>query len=248
MVLSEDVRKSLLITNIISLTNSLLKAAGLEYILLTSQVFPMEKNCGLIQYIPGGQTIEIIDGKSTDLLQSLKRWNNSKPNKPHKQYFNSFLESAAVYYVLGYLLNYGEKIQARITLTKQGQFIFEDISALLGEMPIKKLTVTPSCVIPQVLRDAIDKSNSLGTLSFDEFVQMCCNIYIVLRSHQVLFSTLLSHLYTTKPPISYQFTREEVEKCLKSRFLPMVLTNEAREIFDRSLRYTNNASLISWLL
>jgi phosphatidylinositol kinase/protein kinase (PI-3 family) len=248
MVLSEDVRKSLLISNLISLANLILKDSGLDAQLLTNQVFPMQKTSGLIQYIPG-QMIELTEGKSLDLFQVLKTFHNTKVHQTqsYRQYFNSFLEGAAVYYVLGYLLNYGDKIQTRITVTKQGQFYFEDITSLLGEMPIKKLTLTPSSVIPQALRDAIDRSTSQGTRSFDEFVQMCCKIYIIFRSHQVLFSTLLNLLFTTKPPVSYQFTREEVERCLNSRFLPMVLTNEAREIFDKTLR-SNTATLYQWFL
>jgi len=141
-----------------------------------------------------------------------------------------------------------KKNQTRITVSRKGQFYFEDISSLLGEMPIKKLLLTPTQIIPQSLRDAIDKSQIQHTINFDEFVQICCRIYTALRSHYVLFSTLLSVLFTTKPSISYQFTREEVFRCLNARFLPMLSANQASEIFEKILKSTTTTTLTKWFL
>jgi len=83
----------------------------MNYCLLTNQIFPMKISSGLIEYVPG-QSIELTDGKNYsyyDLFQFLKTQNNTQFNQPHKQFFDTFLESAAVYFVLSYLLNYGEK-------------------------------------------------------------------------------------------------------------------------------------------
>jgi hypothetical protein len=163
------------------------------------------------------------------------------PHNPHQQtisnakFFNLFLESAATYFVLCYLLNYGERNTARVTITRNCEFFWEDMSSILGESKLKKFTPTIP-VIPTAIREAIERGSPLGTYSFEDFLKICGDIYLKLRSHYLLFSNLLKVLFDTKPEIAYQFTPEYVSSCIKARFLPTSPDNIALETFLKVIR------------
>jgi len=229
----EDLWKDQIVMNLIFCSNMILKKVGLLFSLLTYNVLPTGTNSGMLQIVQNSTTFYSIDKNYQDIWHFFRLENYDGQLNP-RQMYTKFLESAAVYSVISFLLNVGDRHLDNIMVTNKGEFFHIDYGFILGEEPtLKKALGSKSPVrIPQKMKDTILGGSLDGQAAYKEFTNTCCKIYLVLRKHYALFMNILSLLHTAQPKIDYQFSMEHVEQELTLRFMPNTSDKEAREIFE----------------
>jgi len=159
--------------NLIFCSNMIQKKEGLPYSLLTYNVLPRGTSSGMLQIVKNSKTFYSIDDKYQDIWHFF-RMENFDGQRTNRETHTKFLETAAVYSVISFLLNVGDRHLDNIMVTSQGEFFHIDYGFILGEEPtFKKALGAKSRVrIPQKMKDTILGSIN-GEEAYKEFTNAC---------------------------------------------------------------------------
>jgi len=100
---------------------------------------------------------------------------------------NNFVVSCAAYCVASYVLGLGDRHNDNLMMTREGHFFHIDFGHILGNFKSKlgiKRERAPFIFTP-AMKEVIDEK-------YDDFVQLCCHCYNILRDNASLLVSLVS--------------------------------------------------------
>eukprot|EP01124_Arcella_intermedia_P019584 TRINITY_DN2690_c0_g1_i1.p1 TRINITY_DN2690_c0_g1~~TRINITY_DN2690_c0_g1_i1.p1 ORF type:complete len:579 (+),score=149.34 TRINITY_DN2690_c0_g1_i1:541-2277(+) len=228
MFKNEDLRKDQLVMNLIQLANIILNKHNLPT-LLTYEILPTASDSGMLQMVDHASTLYDITKNSRTIWNYFiqKNLTHMQPLELHK----TFTNSVAVYSVMSYILDVGDRHLENIMVTHSAQFFHIDYGFILGEEPFWKNAVSSKAPvrITDTMREALIVA--LGESAFEQFIEICCEIFALLRSHHSLFLNMIAHLHSAKPPIQFPFSFEKVQQDLVERFKLNYTDEEAKKLF-----------------
>jgi Phosphatidylinositol 3- and 4-kinase/FYVE zinc finger len=181
----DDIRKDYIVICVIRLMEKILKENGLDINVVTYNVQPTSENDGVIEIVENCETLYSLSEKlNTNIINFLLRNN---PNESVINLRNRFKESCAFYSVVAFLLSISDRNTENLMVTTSGDFLNIDFNQIMGEnfKPLKA-----SCVrITSQMLDALGGENSK---EYEEFKELCGEIYTILRRHVNTFICLLS--------------------------------------------------------
>lgn len=214
---NEGLGTELGIMNIIHIMKNIAeKSLDMDLHVVTYNIQPTEKDCGYIRTVPKCKTLYYIEEKLKISLSNYIKKHN--PDKSSKELTERFVRSTAFYSVVTFLLGIGDRHLDNIMLTENGELFHIDYGFVMGKDP--KPMKTPHMRITDGMLDAIGGYHSE---EYNNFKELCYEIYDTLRKHVNTFVCLLSLLPKqntvgtwTNPPISENRILREIIK----RFAP----------------------------
>ena len=187
----DDIRRDQIIIYVIRLMEKILKDAGMNISLVTYNVQPTSKDEGFIQIVENCKTLyEITEKMNTNIINYLLK------NNPHDSVYNlrnRFMTSCAVYSVIAFLLSISDRNTENLMLTNTGDFFGIDFSFILGTDP--KILRT-SCI--RITPEMLEALGGEKSQEYEEFKELCGQVYDILRRHVNTFVCLLSLIPTFK--------------------------------------------------
>lgn len=220
----EDVRKDIIISNIISLMDIILKKElNLDLNIIAYNVLPINSDCGLIEIVPNSHTLYEIKEKMNFTLQNYILDSNKQDtiNTIRKR----FMKSTAAYCVITYLLGIGDRHLDNIMVTKDGILFHIDYGFILGLDP------KPMAPYMRITDEMVDAIGGINSSHYMEFKEICSIAYNCLRRHCSLFMNYLLLLPESSPPINknkISITKTQLKDEIVKRFLPGQNYTEAK--------------------
>ena len=216
----EDLRTDLLVMNIISLIDEILKEEeNLDLHIIKYNVLPINNEEGFIEIIPNSKTLYDIDKEGFTLQNYIIEKNK---NKPIHTWRSKFTKSCAFYCVISYLLGFGDRHLENIMINDQGILFHIDFTYILGK--------DPKILFPEIriTQDMVDCMGGVESIYYKEFEKLCAIIYNCLRRHFNLFQVLLYMLHHYDPKIKLNYSKDYINKYIVHKFFPNEENKEAR--------------------
>lgn len=231
MYKKDNLRKDQIVMNIIKLIDVILKKEGLDMDIVTYNILPIDKKCGVVEIVDDADTIYFIREKikSSILNYILEKNGDMKIEEVRSR----FIKSTAAYSVITHLLGIGDRHLDNIMVTRDGRLFHIDFGFILGKDPVfnnPNIRITP---------DIIDAMGGLSSVYYKEFTQLSTKIYNCLRKNISIFMNMLLFL----PKISdINLTEDEIRQQLLQRFAPGQNDIEAKFTLVKKMEmdgYTN---------
>lgn len=152
----------------------------------------------------------------------------------YEQRVLNFLISTAAYCVASYVLGLGDRHNDNLMLTKSGHFFHIDFGHILGNFKSKmgvKRERAPF-VFTHAMKEVMETEER-----YESFVDLCCDIYNILREHSVL----LVSLFSLAIPCNLPELREEKDVMwIYEKLLVGATEEEASEHFRKQLEISLN--------
>ena len=218
----EDVRKDMVIMNIIKLMDIVLKEEGLDLHIITYDVKSISADRGIIEMVPDCVTMYTIREKMR--FSILNYIIEKNPNENIDTIRRRFMQSCSAYCVITYLLGIGDRHLDNIMITSDGYMFHVDYGYVLGFDP-KPMTMPQM----RITDDMIDVLGGASSACYHEFKELCNKIYNILRGHVSIFLNLLTLLVEMDPLIDNNtpFTKKILKKEIMDRFIPGETYQEA---------------------
>ena len=236
----DDVRKDQIIINVIRVIEKILKENGIDINIVTYNVQPTSEQDGFIEIVEDCDTLyNITEKQKLTLLNYLMKHN---PDKNVNELRQRFLRSCAVYSVIAFLISFSDSHLDNIMLTQKGDLFYIDYGFVLGQRA-KPINV-PSIRITTGMLEALGGYHSDG---YDEFVELCSEIYDILRRHVNTFIIMLGIIPSfdgdnwTSPNISKSLLHKEIIK----KFCPGETYEEAISHLRTRIDKSTNASSLN---
>ena len=238
----DDIRKDYIIICIIRLMEKILKDNGLDINIVTYNVQPTSENEGFISIVENCETLySISENLKTSIINYLLKHN---PEESVGKLRNRFKNSCAVYSVIAFLLSVSDRNTENLLVTNTGEMFHIDYSYVLGSDPKPLRT---SCIrITNQMLDALGGENSV---EYEEFKELCGNVYDILRRNINTFVCLLSLLPTfkSKSKTSPNLDEDLMFKELIKRFCPGETYDDAvRNLKTRIDNSADNSTLTKY--
>ena len=223
----DDIRKDYIIMCIIRLMEKILKESDLDIDIVTYNVQPTSDKEGFISIVENCETLYAIsENLKTTIINYLLKHN---PDESISNLRKKFKNSCAVYSVIAFLLSISDRNTENLLVTRDSQLFHVDYSYCCGSDPKPLKT---SCIrITDQMLDALGGKNSK---EYEEFKELCGQIYDILRRHINTFVCLLSLMPTFKSNsrTSPLVNEDEMFAELVKRFCP----GESSEIAINNLK------------
>ncbi len=227
---NEDLRKDQVISNIIQLSDFIIKKELGDMNILTYQVRPTGLSSGVIEIVPDCDTIYHIKEREKKSILNYIIENNSEENG-HKVR-ERFTKSCAGYCVLTYLLGVGDRHLENIMVTKNGILFHIDFDFILGN-DAKPFT-TPTMRISPSMVDALGGVNSQNYMEFKVY---CNQIFDCLRRHIDLYVNMLSQL----TDLGLLYEQSMMVELIK-RFIPGESYEQAQQQLGRRIDRSSSSN------
>jgi len=188
----DDIRKDYIVICVIRLMEKILKDNGININVITYNVQPTSENDGFISIVENCETLYSIAEKlNTNIINFLLRNN---PNDSVINLRNRFKESCAFYTVVAFLLSISDRNTENLMITNNGNFFNIDFNQIMGEnnKPLKT-----SCT--RITYQMLDALGGEDSKEYEEFKELCADIYTVLRRNVNTFICLLSLIIKDEP-------------------------------------------------
>lgn len=220
----EDVRKDIIISNIIQLMDIILKKdLNLDLNIISYNVLPINSDCGLIEIVPNAHTLYEIKEELNFSLQNYIL--NSNKQDTINSIRKRFMKSTAAYCVITYLLGIGDRHLDNIMVTNDGVLFHIDYGFILGLDP------KPLAPSMRITREMVDAIGGINSSHYHEFQEICSTAYNCLRRNCNIFMNMLLLLPDASPPINknkISITRKQLKDEIVKRFLPGQNYTEAK--------------------
>lgn len=253
MYKKEDVTQDFVVQNIIRLfKNVLLISLKKDPHIVTYEVLPINKNCGLIEIVKDSVTITDLyaDGRCILSQVARKNVNSSNSSSSSSNDFNDVstddgtkyddtITSLASYCVITYLLSIGDRHTGNIMINDKNEIFHIDYGYILGYEPtVERVIKTPlfGYANIKITYDMIHLIGGTSPACKNKFIDKCCQIFSALRPMCDATIILLSILKNTKSGMTMEYITDTINK----KFLPHKSENEAIEIFKEEL----NSSMV----
>ena len=230
----DDLRQDALILQLLRIMNDLWKKEGLDMQMMIYGCISTGDERGLLEVVLNSSTLGGILLDATDARKEgskagslsrkitaalkalndydvLKQWIWDKvctdvdemelrADEMEKRIQN-FILSTAAYCVASYVLGLGDRHNDNLMITKQARFFHIDFGHILGNFKSKYGVKRERA--PMVFTHAM--KNVMRLDQYETFVDLCCDIYNILRRH----SSLLVSLFTLSIPMNMPELQEE---------------------------------------
>ena len=233
---NDDIRKDLIIMNIIRLIDIILKREeNLDLNIITYGVLPISSTRGFIEIVKNAETLLSINKrKKFSILNFILENNTSKSVDEIREVFT---KSCAAYCILSYILGIGDRHMENIMVKETGEIFHIDFGFILGSDP------KPMAPEIRITDEMIDAMGGMESRYYQHFKDLCAKAFICLRRHISIFQILFSDFSNANPPIDKKFTTEYIEKFINEKFLVGEDMNNAKlylinKISSRTIGYS----------
>lgn len=237
----DDVRKDYIVVCVIRLMEQILKDAGIDVDLVTYSVQPTSNGEGFIEIVPNCETLYGISEKlHTNIINYLMKHN---PDESVKNLRKRFTTSCAIYSVIAFLLSISDRNTENLMLTQKGDLFHIDFGYSIDGNDPKILKTSCIRITTQML-------NALGgteSEEYEQFKEMCGDVYDILRRHVSTFVCLLSLLpaYKTTSKTSPMVDEKAMISEIVKRFCPGESYDEAIRNLKTRIDNSANSSTLS---
>ena len=212
----EDIRKDIIISNIIQLMDSILKKElNMDLNIIHYNVLPINSECGIIEVVPNAKTLYEIKEEMNLTLQNYILNNNNKDTIDSIR--ERFMKSTAAYCVITYLLGIGDRHLDNIMVNNKGILFHIDYGFILGLDP------KPLAPHMRITKEMVDAIGGFNSSHYKKFKEICSVSYNCLRRHCNIFMKILLLLPDASPPINknkISITQGQLKDEIFKRFLP----------------------------
>ena len=208
----DDVRKDLIIMNIIKLIDIILKRdEGLDLYIITYNIVPTSSKTGFIEIVRDAETILGINKrKKFSILNFILEHN---PDKSVDQIRARFTKSCVAYCILSYLLGIGDRHMENIMVKTSGEIFHIDFGFILGADP------KPLAPEIRITDEMVDAMGGYESKHYAQFKELCARSFLCLRRHVGIFRCMFSSFTMANPPIDKKLTKEYIDKFITNKFL-----------------------------
>ena len=208
----DDVRKDLVVMNIIRLVDIILKREeNLDLHIITYQILPISSEAGFIEIVPDAETLLGINTrKGFSILNFILEHN---PTRSIEDIRERFTRSCVAYCILSYLLGIGDRHMENIMVLPSGEIFHIDFGFILGSDP------KPLAPEIRITDEMVDAMGGYESKHYTQFKELCARSFLCLRRHVGIFKVMFSCFYNADPPIDKRLTREYIDTFIHNKFL-----------------------------
>jgi len=199
-------------------------------------VFPLQKNVGLVEMIPMANTIYDIRKKSTILNHIM----NHNPDTTTKTLRERMISSSAGACLLAFTMGLGDRHLENILVTQHGYLVHVDFGYVLGDDP--KHVATPM----RITEDMVDALGGKNSRTFELFVQRTQEGYELMRLHADLWYHLLCTPFYVFNDV--QKSPKRIKDHILDRFVPGEWSSEASLHIQTVVQQASETSYLQNLL
>ncbi|PIK56433.1 hypothetical protein BSL78_06677 [Apostichopus japonicus] len=233
----EDMRQDMLTMQMIRIMDKLWLSEGLDLRMVVFRCMPTGPGCGLVELVPNSETLRKIQvehgvtGSFKDKPLALWLQKHNPTELEYEKAVENFTYSCAGYCVATYVLGVGDRHNDNIMITKTGHTFHVDFGKFLGNLQMFgniKRDRTPF-VLSSDMAYVINGGDK-PTSRFQEFVDLCCEAFNLVRKHAHVFLNLFGLMLNTG--ISQLSTTEDLKYVLDA-LRPEATDAEATTMFTR---------------
>ena len=236
MYKKEDLRRDLIVSNIIKMMDLILKRSGYDLNIITYPILPTSPDGGLIQLVEGCETLYNLKYKKHYSILNYIMENNE--DRRIMDVRDRFIQSTAAYCVMTYLLGIGNRHLDNIMVTEDGKLFHIDYSFVLGNDP------KPLAPKMRIIPEMVEALGGFHSKYYKRFEGLCGEIYDVLRRHATLFMNMLTPLTT----LDNKFDVQRLEDEISLRFLPAEYKAQAKVHLMKTINDSTQSSNLIDLL
>lgn len=202
----DDLRQDMLTLQMIQLMDKFWKQEGLDLRMSPYGCISSGDGVGMIEVVLNADTtahIQKMAGGTIGAFRSDPLANWLKHHNPTEEGFRAavenFIKSCAGYCVATYVLGIGDRHNDNVMLTKTGKLFHIDFGHFLGNYKKKfgvKRERAPFVFTP----DFAFVMGGKDTPDFNQFINLCCTAYNIVRKHAAVFINLFAMMLSTGIP------------------------------------------------
>ncbi|KAI1309469.1 Phosphatidylinositol 4-phosphate 3-kinase C2 domain-containing subunit alpha [Halotydeus destructor] len=234
----DDLRQDTLTMQIIRIMDKLWLKEGMNLKIVTFGCVSTDERKGILELVKNAETLRVIQSEQgitgsfneKAIVEWLKKYNATELE--YQQAVDNFTCSCAGYAVATYVLGICDRHNDNIMITTNGHLFHIDFGKFLGDSQM--MGAIKRDRVPFVLTSDmafVINGGSNTSKKFQEFVDLCCGAYNIVRRHTNLFLSL----FTLMTSASIPGLTEEAVKYVHQTLCPELSESEAMTQFTRKI-------------